>query len=412
MSKTVVYSSCSRISCAGAETPAVVLCLNDSELLLSGLNTIEGTLTKVYKSTECCDSVMWRYIVSYDETLLADPSVLLAASDIDGIFCKGCLTTWVDDQIATLIADPITVDDTVTVDLSLSAAPKVLTADVNISAVTGNLISEQVDGIYATYAVDDTETIDLTFSGTPRTLSADIKVSADSGNQVSVNPDGLFVSSTMPTGSTVMWWSSVAPVGWLLVEGGSIGSALSGATVRANADTDDLFAYFWNNLSDALAPVSGGRGASAAADFAANKRLTLPDCRQKFFLYQSAAGTGSVIGDTGGAIDHDHSVPAHYHGMGTGADLNITSSGSHTHDMETKVNYSTNIAEPNEFVAKGLDAAANSTNSTSTAASHIHAAGAFAGRIGLVTGGVDGNAAMTSGDNNPPFIVITAIVKL
>jgi hypothetical protein len=64
--------------------------------------------------------------------------------------------------------------------------------------------------------------------------------------------------------------------GFVRMNGRTIGSAASGATERANADTADLYTYLWTNFSDALAPVSGGRGASAAADFAANKTITIP----------------------------------------------------------------------------------------------------------------------------------------
>jgi microcystin-dependent protein len=55
------------------------------------------------------------------------------------------------------------------------------------------------------------------------------------------------------------------------------GTATSGATERANADTSSLFVFLWN--ADANLAVSGGRGANAAVDFAANKTMTLPDCR-------------------------------------------------------------------------------------------------------------------------------------
>ena len=55
--------------------------------------------------------------------------------------------------------------------------------------------------------------------------------------------------------------------------------ASSGATERANADTATLFAYLWNNFSNTICPVSTGRGANAAADFAANKTITLLDWR-------------------------------------------------------------------------------------------------------------------------------------
>lgn len=98
MSKSVVFSTCSRISCAGQSSPEVVLCLID-DLLESGRSTIDGILTKVYKDNTGCGNPVWRYVVSYDETLLVDPDVVLISTDVTGIFCKGCLTTWVDDEI-------------------------------------------------------------------------------------------------------------------------------------------------------------------------------------------------------------------------------------------------------------------------------------------------------------------------
>ena len=67
--------------------------------------------------------------------------------------------------------------------------------------------------------------------------------------------------------------------GWVRANGRTLGSASSGATERANADTSTLYAYLWNNFSNAICPVSTGRGANAAADFAANKTITLLDWR-------------------------------------------------------------------------------------------------------------------------------------
>lgn len=71
------------------------------------------------------------------------------------------------------------------------------------------------------------------------------------------------------------------PAGWVRANTGTIGSAASGAT-RANADTQALFTLWWTDFTDAQVPVltSGGaatnRGATAAADFAADKRMTVP----------------------------------------------------------------------------------------------------------------------------------------
>src|SRR5262249_52846509 len=67
--------------------------------------------------------------------------------------------------------------------------------------------------------------------------------------------------------------------GWVKLNGQTIGSATSGATGRANADTQALFIYLWQNCPDAHCPVSSGRGANGLADFSANKQLTLIDLR-------------------------------------------------------------------------------------------------------------------------------------
>ena len=65
--------------------------------------------------------------------------------------------------------------------------------------------------------------------------------------------------------------------GFVRLNGRTIGNASSGATERANSDTTALFAYLYN--ADVNLAVSGGRGVSAAADYAANKTIALPDWR-------------------------------------------------------------------------------------------------------------------------------------
>ena len=87
------------------------------------------------------------------------------------------------------------------------------------------------------------------------------------------------------------------PAGWVIMNDGTIGNAASGATTRANADTAALFTRLWTNISNTWAPVSSGRGASAAADFAANKTLTLPRA-----LGRALAGSGAGSGLTARAL--------------------------------------------------------------------------------------------------------------
>lgn len=89
--------------------------------------------------------------------------------------------------------------------------------------------------------------------------------------QIALWRDTLFT-----TGDVKPTYKTTADSGWVMLDDGTIGSASSGATTRANADTEDLFTLLWNNTLDANCAVSTGRGANAAADFAANKTIALP----------------------------------------------------------------------------------------------------------------------------------------
>jgi hypothetical protein len=80
-------------------------------------------------------------------------------------------------------------------------------------------------------------------------------------------------SSGFETGDPIWVPVSGARTGWVRANGRTIGSGSSSATERANSDTQTLFEYLWNNFSNTLCAVSGGRGANAAADFNANKTI-------------------------------------------------------------------------------------------------------------------------------------------
>lgn len=81
------------------------------------------------------------------------------------------------------------------------------------------------------------------------------------------------------TGDPLFLEKNGTRTGWVRDNGRTIGNAASGATERANADTADLYAFYWDNFSDAICPVTGGRGASAASDFAAGKPIATLDKR-------------------------------------------------------------------------------------------------------------------------------------
>lgn len=123
------------------------------------------------------------------------------------------------------------------------------------------------------------------------------------------------------------------PAGWVAANGGTIGSGSSGATNRADADTEDLFTLWWTEFTDGELPVftSGGgastRGASAAADFAADKRMTVPDFRERYIRVAGATNSpGDLLSES--IADHAHRTPfgwdaSNYFAWGDGSDLPV-----------------------------------------------------------------------------------------
>jgi hypothetical protein len=96
--------------------------------------------------------------------------------------------------------------------------------------------------------------------------------SAGGGGGSTVDPTQL-----IQTGNMIFRYGFGALSGYVRLNNLTIGSATSGATERANADTQALYLYLWG--IDPTLTVSGGRGASALADWTANKQLSLPDWR-------------------------------------------------------------------------------------------------------------------------------------
>jgi hypothetical protein len=127
-------------------------------------------------------------------------------------------------------------------------------------------------------------------------------------------------NALIPVGTISTLARNTAPTGWLAANGGTFGSASSGAT-SASADYEALFTLLWGNgWTDANLPIltSAGaastRGLSAAADWAANKRLTLPNLQGIFVRgsdSQTISGTtysGTFAGkQTDAVIAHTHS---------------------------------------------------------------------------------------------------------
>lgn len=134
---------------------------------------------------------------------------------------------------------------------------------------------------------------------------------------------GIDPTSFFSTGDVKLTLKTVADTGWVMCNDQTIGSAASSAAY-ANANAQALFTLLWNNVSNTYAPVSSGRGANAAADWAANKTIQLTQMMGRA-LGISGAGAGltaRTLGQTFGNENlqtHTHTAtvtdPTHQHSM-------------------------------------------------------------------------------------------------
>lgn len=222
--------------------------------------------------------------------------------------------------------------------------------------------------------------------------------------------------ASFPVGFVAPMYRTGTVDGWARANGRTLGSALSGATELASDDAEDLFLHLW--ATDSGLTVSGGRGATAAADWAANKTIALPDFRGRSLRGLSGMGNTAVswfsdttftkgsaneIGALAGSVtavlatenlpEHGHTltldaVADHSHPGSSGASGGhtptgtINSSGMHAHSASANSsgNHQHTAAGPTTFSAiagsgstpgywYGYD---SDSSLTSTAGSHTH----------------------------------------
>jgi hypothetical protein len=159
---------------------------------------------------------------------------------------------------------------------------------------------------------------------------------------------GVDAAAIFQTGDVLWLDRQGSRTGWVRDNGNTIGSATSGANEPGGAQLicQPLFEYLWNNFSDTICPVVGGRGASSLADWTNNKKITTPDKRgyipgglDDMGSVAGAAGryagvpivsgsvltAGSILGEAVHAIVAGE-IPAHTHSGTTGNDA-----PDHTH---------------------------------------------------------------------------------
>ena len=223
-------------------------------------------------------------------------------------------------------------------DAAVSALSTVVAAEAAHEADTGNPHSvtpaqigvasgAEVNPPPATYAelIAGTETAERVI--TPDQMYLAIQAIAGYVGDLKV---GFYDPTSLPTGWILMYDSSTGV-------SISIGDASSGADY-ADDEMETLFTRVYNRCADAQAAVSTGRGANAAADWAAHKTLTLPNPSARAIMGSNPASHDSlsarVPGLVTGAETHTLTIsemPAHTHnfnGAGSWGDDNSTNNQS------------------------------------------------------------------------------------
>lgn len=239
---------------------------------------------------------------------------LLSAADktkLDGIASGATVYTdeMAQDAVGGILSDAGDIDFdyvdatpaiTATIKTNAVTAAKILDANVT-NAKLANMAESTLKGRAAGSGTG--APVDL--SATQATAILDVATTFLKGLMSATDKSNLdsLTAGSFTTGDVKATFKSSADTGWVMMNDGTIGNGSSGGTTRANADTEALFTLLWNNVSDTYAAVSGGRGANAAADFAANKTIALPKSLGRS-LAVAGAGSGLTsrsLGQTAGA---------------------------------------------------------------------------------------------------------------
>lgn len=213
---------------------------------------------------------------------------------------------------------------------AIAVTPVGAIASTNMQAALQELDSEKADSAATASALGGK--VSLTGAETiagVKTFAAQPVLPGDATTALQAVPKQQ-LDAAFPPGWIAAMARLTAPAGWLLIDGKTIGNAASGATSRANSDTVALYAELWA-FPAASVPIydntgaASTRGASAAADFAAGKRLPLFTPDGGAFLRMWAPGQSRDAGRAAGSVQ-EQQTPDHTHaqrglittGSGTG----------------------------------------------------------------------------------------------
>jgi microcystin-dependent protein len=368
--KTVSYTSAQLLACANCNGEAII-CVDDT-LTIGNVPFLEVTVMSVDETWNTCGAMSYLYGFSYDENSLIDPVSGLSEGSIHGVFCKGCLTTYINNIASTVWE---------------AAAAKIL----------------------------------------------------------------------LPAGLIVEYGGDTAPSGWLMCDGAAVSRGVYSDLLSAIGNTygpgDGLTTFNVPNFQKRFPLGKCGDPSINLADAGGAFNHTHSETNHSHTLqnhtHSESAHTHYLSSHIHTEGFHTHDVRPHYHGLGSGADLQIFAGGYHSHNCPLGQFIVTNGALAQTTPQTGpVDLFVVPFTAPAT---HNHFTAEFSGRIGLVSGGVDGNftqatvvnrgagtggpvpnvsdsdagagtgvpvpnasgvsSGVTTGTANPPYVVVNFIIK-
>jgi hypothetical protein len=226
------------------------------------------------------------------------------------------------------------------------------------------------------------------------------------------------------TGDIKARLSSETLVGWVMLNGQTIGPPGSGANVApSDGSTHALFNYLWQNCSDPHCPINGAtgnRGATAEADWVdGHKAITLPDMRGRSFVGRDCMGAGCAGLLLSGNITSGGTDGVDTPAAGGGV-ANQTASTTLSQDNLPAVNFDVSVSGANHAHGVSNGTVAGTTTASSYASGGnitqlpiaaqtitINSSGALS-MTGTAASGGKGSAATSQRFSNlGPFLLVT-----
>lgn len=240
-------------------------------------------------------------------------------------------------------------------------------------------------------------------------------VQFDYPNMLVIGPSGgsssggtVDPTTVLATGDLKVKYGTGTLTGFVRANGLTIGSAVSGGTERANADTQNLFVYLYG--ADPNLTVSGGRTGNALNDFNANKTIALPDWRGQ------AIGALADMGNTATSL-----LTSTYFGTSPtvlGAAGGLQNTTLTLAQLPTGITSSATVVSPNNTYLNAPATGFGVTSFSANAGSQVWQAfssGAVVNQVTNITSTGSATSNNTSGQSFPsvsPMKLATIYVKL